>query len=104
MQWLGYSYLIRSLEFKVPDLSLELATGKKQEIKPYGSKTQVKFLPKEIKADLYLHLETAINHQGIRLIYLVPIFNQIKSIELTQFIKQRPKEKHPKFKNMPKKI
>ena len=42
-------------------------------------------------SDIFENIETAINYQGVRLAYLVPIFEKIDSLGLTLFIKKRPK-------------
>ena len=93
MKLAGYSYLVEEFGLKVPELNFVLAIGdkKQDEIKPFGVST-VKFLGKakkigETNCD---HIETAIQHQGIRLQYLVPIFEKIDVDELTNFIKEKP--------------
>ncbi|MFT6100036.1 MAG: hypothetical protein ACJAYF_002587 [Arenicella sp.] len=93
MKLAGYSYLIEKLGLKVPALKLVLALGDKKhdEIRPYGV-SQVKFLAKTKKVGDTLpeHIETAIQHQGVRLQYLVPIFQVLDASELTDFIKEKP--------------
>lgn len=93
MKLAGYTYLIEKLELSVPPLGLELAVGdkNKDEIRPYGS-TRIKLLAKKRKvgANVCEHIETAITYQGIRLAYLVPIFEKISEEELTAYIKEKP--------------
>lgn len=93
MKLAGYSFLIEELELKVPELALVLAVGDKKsdEIRPYGV-SKVKFLGKNRKVgeSVCEHIETAIQHQGVRLQYLVPIFAKIEARELEAFIKDVP--------------
>ncbi len=93
MKLAGYNYLIEKLDLRVPDLQLGLAIGEKKidEVLPFGS-SSIKFLAKtkkvgETNCD---HIEIAIQHQGVRLQYLVPVFEKIDSDELTEFIKEKP--------------
>ncbi len=93
MKLAGYTYLVEELAISVPPLGLELAVGdkSKDEIKPYGS-NKIKILGKNKKVgtNIYEHLETAINYQGVRLAYLVPIFAKIDEKKLTAYIKDKP--------------
>ena len=93
MQLAGYTYLIEELGLSMPPLGLELAIGNKNvdEIRPYGS-VRIKLLAKNKKVgtNIYEHLETAINYQGIRLAYLVPIFENLDETLLSDYIKEKP--------------
>lgn len=93
MQLAGYTYLIEELGLSLPPLGLELAIGNKtiDEIKPFGS-VRIKLLAKNKKVgtNIYEHIETAINYQGIRLAYLVPIFKELDESLLTRYIKEKP--------------
>lgn len=92
-QFAGYTFIVQELGLSLPPLSLELARGGKSqdEIKPYGSvKIKVLAKSKKIGSDVYENLETAINYQGIRLSYLVPIFGKLDSDGLVSFIKEKP--------------
>ncbi len=93
MKLAGYSYLVSKLELAVPPLGLELAIGEKNtdEIRPYGL-VRIKLLAKNKKVGSSVcgHIETAIAYQGIRLAYLVPIFNKIRKAELENYIKEKP--------------
>jgi len=93
MKLAGYTYLIEELGLSLPPLGLELAVGDKtkDEIKPYGS-VRIKLLAKNKKVgtNVFEHIETAINYQGIRLAYLVPIFEKIDPYQLTNYIKEKP--------------
>ena len=93
MQLAGYTYLIEELGLSLPPLGLELAIGNKtiDEIKPYGS-VRIKLLArnKKVGTNIYEHLETAINYQGIRLAYLVPIFDKLDEVLLSSYIKEKP--------------
>jgi len=93
MQLAGYTYLIEELGLSMPPLGLELAIGNKNvdEIRPYGS-VRIKLLAKNKKVgtNVYEHLETAISYQGIRLAYLVPIFDNLDGTLLSDYIKEKP--------------
>lgn len=93
MKLAGYTFLNEELGLSLPPLGLELAVGdkSKDEVKPYGS-VRIKLLAKNKKAGTSLveHIETAINYQGIRLAYLVPIFRKIDKLILTEYIKEKP--------------
>lgn len=97
MRFAGYTYLIDELGLALPPLGVELALGDKSvdEVKPYGS-VKIKLLAKhkKIGTTLVEHIETAIQYQGIRLAYLVPIFNKIGAARLTSFIKEKPQSVH----------
>jgi Fic family protein len=94
MKLAGYTYLVQELDLSLPPLGMELGQGEKSkdEIRPYGS-VKIKILAKSKKtgSDIFENIETAINYQGVRLAYLVPIFEKIDSLGLTLFIKKRPK-------------
>jgi hypothetical protein len=93
MKLAGYSYLTDRLELSVPPLGLELAVGEKSkdEIRPYGS-GNIKLLAKNKKVGVTTceHIETAITYQGIRLAYLVPIFEKIEKVALESYIREKP--------------
>lgn len=93
MKFAGYTFLIEELGLALPPLGMELAVGEKNtdQIKPYGS-VKIKLLAKHKKVGNTLpeHIETAIQYQGIRLAYLVPIFDQLDVITLTSFITDKP--------------
>jgi Fic family protein len=93
MKLAGYSYLTDKLELSVPPLGLELAVGEKSkdEIRPYGF-GNIKLLAKNKKVGTTSceHIETAITYQGIRLAYLVPIFEKIERGELESYIREKP--------------
>ena len=93
MQLAGYTYLIEELGLSLPPLGLELAVGDKaiDEIKPYGS-VRIKLLAKNKKvgSNPFEQIETAINYQGIRLAYLVPIFEKLDDELLSKYIKKKP--------------
>lgn len=93
MKLAGYTYLVEELGLSVPPLGLELAIGDKtkDEIRNYGS-NRIKILGKNKKvgSNIYEHLETAINYQGIRLAFLVPIFEKLDKNDLTKYIKSKP--------------
>jgi len=94
MKLAGYTYLVQELDLSLPPLGMELGQGEKarDETRPYGS-VKIKILAKSKKtgSDIFENIETAINYQGVRLAYLVPIFEEIDSLGLTLFIKKRPK-------------
>jgi len=89
----GYTYLVEKLGLSLPPLDLELAVGDKasDEVKPYGS-VKIKVLAKtrKVGSNEFEHLETAIQYQGIRLSYLVPIFDKLDTALLTNFISEKP--------------
>ena len=93
MELAGYTFLIEELGLSLPPLGLELAIGNKarDEIKPYGP-VRIKILAKtkKVGSNILEHIETAIQYQGIRLAYIVPIFEKLNSDHLTEFIKQKP--------------
>ena len=93
MKLAGYTYLIEELGLSVPPLGLELAVGdsSKDEIKPYGS-NKIKLLAKNknVGSTLYEQIETAINYQGVRLAYLVPIFEKLDENGLAAYILEKP--------------
>lgn len=93
MKLAGYTYLIEELGLSLPPLGLELAIGNKtiDEIKPYGS-VRIKLLArnKKVGTNIYEHIETAINYQGIRLAYLVPVFFKLDNTLLSNYIKEKP--------------
>jgi hypothetical protein len=88
----GYTYLIEELELSLPPLDVELALGNraKDEVRPYGSgKIKILAKTKVVGSGVYENLETAIQYQGIRLAYLVPIFEELDPMLLTCFIRER---------------
>lgn len=93
MKLAGYTYLIEALELSLAPLDLELAVGTKttDEITPYGA-VKIKLLAKHKKvgSNFYEQIETAISYQGIRLAYLVPIFNKLDADGLTAYIREKP--------------
>lgn len=93
MELAGYTYLIEQLGLSLPPLGLELAIGNKtsDEIKPYGS-VRIKILAKtkKVGSNVFEHIETAIQYQGIRLAYIVPIFEKLDANLLANFIKEKP--------------
>lgn len=93
MKLAGYTYLIEELGLSLPPLGLELAIGNntKDEIRPYGS-VRIKVLArnKKVGTNIFEHMETAINYQGIRLAYLVPIFDKLDDTLLSNYIKEKP--------------
>ena len=93
MELAGYTYLVEELDISVPPLGLELAVGDsiKDEIKPYGS-NKIKLLGKNKKvcSNIYEQIETAINYQGVRLAYLVPIFEKLDESGLEGYILEKP--------------
>ena len=93
MELAGYTYLVEELDISVPPLGLELAVGDstKDEIKPYGS-NKIKLLGKNKKvgSNIYEQIETAINYQGVRLAYLVPIFEKLDESGLEEYILEKP--------------
>jgi len=93
MELAGYTRLIEELGLALPPLGVELAVGHKSvdEVKPYGA-VKIRLLAKHKKVGSTLpeHIETAIHYQGIRLAYLVPIFQKIDVEALTSFVKDRP--------------
>ncbi len=93
MKLAGYTYLIEKLELSLAPLDLELAVGDKvtDEVTPYGS-VKIKLLGKNKKVgrNVYEHIETAITYQGIRLAYLVPIFENLNPDGLTTYIIEKP--------------
>lgn len=92
MNLAGYTYLIEELELTLPPLGLELAQGNKtvDEVRSYGS-TRIKLLSnrKKVGDTIYEHLETAIQYQGIRLAYLLPILEKLNKKDLSNFIRER---------------
>lgn len=93
MKLAGYTFLIDELSLALPPIGLELAVGDKneEEIRPYGS-TRIKLLKKSqrVGETPCEHLETAIKYQGIRLAYLVPIFEKLVEADITAHILQKP--------------
>lgn len=93
MELAGYTYLIEQLGLSLPPLGLELAIGNKasDEIKPYGLvKIKILAKTKKVGSNVFEHIETAIQYQGIRLAYIVPIFEKLDSNLLANFIKEKP--------------
>lgn len=93
IKFAGYTLIVQELGLSLPPLNLELAQGGKSqdEITPYGPvKIKILAKSKKIGSDVYENLETAINYQGIRLTYLVPIFERLDSVGLTNYIKEKP--------------
>ncbi len=93
MEFAGYTRLIEELELALPPLGVELAVGDKakDETVPYGNyRLRLLAKHKKVGQTLIAHLETAIKYQGIRLAYLVPIFEKIDPVELTAFVKEMP--------------
>lgn len=94
MELAGYTYLVQELGISLPPLGMELAKGgkSKDETHSYGS-VKIKILAKSKRTGLgiFENIETAINYQGVRLAYLVPIFEKIDLQGLSLFIKKRPK-------------
>lgn len=93
MQPLGYTYLMRELDIELPSLGLELYQGKgnKDVFKDLGH-TKTKYLAanKKSKISIASQLEVAIKHQGIRLPYIVTVFDKISQEEITEYIAEKP--------------
>ena len=93
MKLAGYTYLVEELGLSVPPLGLDLAVGdsSKEEIKPYGS-SRIKLLSKNknVGSTIYEQIETAINYQGVRFAYLVPIFEKLDESGLAAYILEKP--------------
>jgi hypothetical protein len=89
----GYTRLREELDLLVPPLGMDLALGDDYQDKviSYGQgKLKLLAKTKKIGDTVPKHIETAIKHQGIRLSYLVPIFEVINAKELTAYVAEKP--------------
>lgn len=98
MKPVGYSYLNQHYNLLLPKLRKEVYYDEKSDTEHtvnYGASRR-KILPKsrKYKDSPYDQMIEAIKHQGIRLHFFAAIFKSINTIELTQFIKEKPNSKY----------
>lgn len=93
MKKVGYNFLIEAFSLLVPPLTMHLyqGDGADDEVREHGQ-YKVKILAKKraTAPGVFENISTAIKYEGIRLVYLYPLFHKIDKEELSEYINKRP--------------
>lgn len=96
MRKVGYNFLIEHFELLVPPLTMHVYQGEDPEdVTRTTGQYKIKILAKSktVGSSIPDQIAAAIKYEGIRLVYLYPIFEKIDTEELAEYINDRPNAK-----------